>query len=337
MRVLALLLCGLAVALASQEEWESWKEEYGKEYLDEDDESYRQSIFEKNLVLINSHNSDFDNGLVTFTLGMNQFGDMTTMEIQSYMLGYKQEDSSVTERRQVLSATGHEKLPKEIDWRTKANGSVTAVKDQKACGSCWAFSATGSLEGQHFLKTNKTVSLSEQNLVDCSKKEGDMGCFGGLMDNAFKYIKINNGIDTEASYPYTAKNGDCTFNPDNVGATVTGFVDIQSGNEKALEKAVATVGPISVAIDAHLPTFHFYKKGVYHDTKCSSVHLDHGVLAVGYGVDNSTTAWDNGRGKKYWLVKNSWNTSWGDAGYIKMARNAGNACGIATAASYPLV
>ncbi|CAL4155915.1 unnamed protein product [Meganyctiphanes norvegica] len=336
MRVLALLLCGLAVAQGNQKEWEAWKEEYGRNYLDDNEESYRQSIFESNLAFINAHNADYDNNLVTFTVGMNQFGDMTTEEIQSYMLGFKQDDSSATENRPVFTADKHEKLPTEIDWRTKANGSVTAVKDQKQCGSCWAFSATGSLEGQHFLKTNKTVSLSEQNLVDCSKE--DLGCFGGLMDNAFKYIKMNNGIDTEASYPYTAKNGKCTFKPDNVGATVTGLVDIMKGSEKALEKAVATVGPISVAIDAHLPTFHFYKKGVYHDTKCSSVHLDHGVLAVGYGVDNSTSStWDNGKGKKYWLVKNSWNTSWGDEGYIKMARNAGNACGIATSASYPLV
>ncbi|CAL4155913.1 unnamed protein product [Meganyctiphanes norvegica] len=342
MRVVALLLCGLAVAQASQikTEWEAWKEEYGRNYLDDNEESYRQSVFEGNLNFINLHNADFENNLVTFTVGMNQFGDMTTEEIQSYMLGFKQDPSSSTDNRPVpvFTADKHEKLPTEIDWRTKAPGAVTPVKDQAQCGSCWAFSATGSLEGQHFLKTNKTVSLSEQNLVDCSMKEGDHGCFGGLMDNAFRYIKINNGIDTEASYPYKAKNGNCTFKPDNVGATVTGFVDIKSGSEKALEKAVATVGPISVAIDASQPTFHFYKKGVYHDTKCSSVHLDHGVLAVGYGVDTSTSStWDNGKGKKYWLVKNSWNAKWGDEGYIKMARNAGNACGIATSASYPLV
>jgi len=333
MRVLALLLCGLAVVLASQEEWEAWKEEYGREYQDVEEESYRYSIFERNLLLINNHNADYDNGLVTFTLGMNQFGDMHTMEIQSILLGFKQEDPSVNENRPILKADKQENLPEEVDWRP--SGAVTPVKDQAMCGSCWAFSATGSLEGQHYLKTNKSVSLSEQNLVDCSKKEGNMGCFGGLMDNAFKYIKINNGIDTEESYPYTARNGKCKFNPDNVGATVTGFVDIKHGSEEALEKAVATVGPISVGIDAHLPTFHFYKKGVYHDTACSSVHLDHGVLAVGYGVDNSTMT--NGDGKKYWLVKNSWNTSWGDEGYIKMAKDAGNACGIASQASYPLV
>merc|ERR1712033_114430 len=174
---------------------------------------------------------------------------------------------------------------------------------------------------------------SEQNLDDCSKKEGNMGCFGGLMDNAFKYIKINNGIDTEKSYPYTAKNGNCTFSPDNVGATVTGFVDIEHGSEAALQKAVATVGPISVAIDASRPTFHFYKKGVYHDKRCSSVRLDHGVLAVGYGSAKQ----ENGRNKDFWLVKNSWGEKWGMDGYIQMVRNEKNACGIASQASYPVV
>merc|ERR1711890_147431 len=135
-------------------------------------------------------------------------------------------------------------LPTEVDWRTK--DIVTDVKDQKQCGSCWAFSATGSLEGQHALKTKKLVSLSEQNLVDCSMKEGSHGCFGGLPDYAFKYVKDQGGIDTEASYPYTAKTGKkCLYNS-------------------------TTVGPVSVGIDASRPTFHFYKKGVYHDKHCSN-------------------------------------------------------------------
>lgn len=284
--------------------------------------------------LINNHNAQFDNVNVLFTLGMNQFGDMTTEEIQSYMLGYVQDSTKTDTPDQVLTASMEDPpLPAAIDWRTKANGSVTAVKDQGHCGSCWAFSAIGSLEGQHFLKTNKSVSLSEQNLVDCDKV--DHGCFGGIMDNGFKFIKLNNGVDTEASYPYTAKNGKCNFTADNVGATVTGFVDIKQGSEDALQKAVATVGPISVAIDAHLPTFHFYKKGIYHDKACSSVHLDHGVVAVGY---NSTAPGSDGhKAHDFWIVKNSWNTTWGDKGYINMARNRHNACGIASAASYPLV
>ncbi|CAN7986498.1 unnamed protein product, partial [Ixodes hexagonus] len=216
-------------------------------------------------------------------------------------------------------------FPKDVDWRTK--GAVTAVKDQKRCGSCWAFSATGALEGQHFLKTGKLVSLSEQNLVDCSHDLGNNGCMGGLMDGAFLYIKNSGGIDTEESYPYTGKAGQCVFNKTNVGATDTGFVVIQPGSETQLKKAVAMVGPVSASIDASSPSFQFYSKGIYDDPYCSTETLDHGVLVVGYGTMD---------GKDYWLVKNR-RVSWGQEGYTLMSRNKDNQCGIASNASYPLV
>ncbi|CAF1005410.1 unnamed protein product [Didymodactylos carnosus] len=195
-------------------------------------------------------------------------------------------------------------------------------------GSCWAFSATGSLEGQHFKKYSALVSLSEQNLVDCSGKFGNMGCSGGLMDQAFAYIKANNGIDTEVSYPYEARNDVCRFNPENVGANDTGYTDIKSGSEADLQAAIATVGPISVAIDASHGSFQFYHSGVYNELQCSSVSLDHGVLAVGYDTTGT---------QDYYIVKNSWGTSWGNDGYIWMTRNKNNQCGIATMSSYPLV
>ncbi|KAI0242157.1 Cathepsin L1 [Lamellibrachia satsuma] len=211
-------------------------------------------------------------------------------------------------------------LPTNVDWREK--GFVTPVKNQGECGSCYAFSTTGSLEGQMFKKTGKLVSLSEKNIMDCSWKEGNEGCNGGTMDASFEYIKVNKGIDTEISYPYIP-----IFKQEDVGGEDVGVVDLPH-TETCLQKAVATIGPISVGIYASA-SFQGYKDGIFYDSGCSKTHPNHGVLVVGYGSTK--------RGKPYWLVKNSWGHSWGIDGYIKMARNKHDMCGIAYMASYPLV
>jgi len=148
------------------------------------------------------------------------------------------------------------------------------------------------------------------------------------MDYAFQYVIKTGGLDTEASYPYTARDGTCKYNPGQSGGTISKFVDVQAGSEAALQSAVATIGPISVAIDASHNSFQFYKSGVYSEPLCSSKNLDHGVLAVGYGVDG---------GQNYWFVKNSWGNTWGNKGIIYMTKDKRNQCGIATASSYPSV
>jgi len=306
--------------------WELFKSTYEKTYADVNEETTRRLIWEDHLALIASHNREHDLGLHTYTLGINKYADMSNEEFVRVLNGYKQSLANPSDVRTTFVAPNYVALPDSVDWRTQ--GYVTPIKDQGQCGSCWAFSTTGSLEGQHFKSTGQLVSLSEQNLVDCSGAEGNEGCDGGLMDNAFTYIKKNGGIDTESSYPYKAQDGKCKFNKANIGATDTGFVDIKKGNETDLQVAVATVGPVSVAIDASHNSFQLYKSGIYNEKHCSTTQLDHGVLAVGYG----TTA-----GKDFWIVKNSWGTGWGEQGYIQMSRNAKNQCGIATEASYPLV
>jgi len=314
-----------------QEQWGTFKETHGKQYTSEIEERFRMKIFMENAHKVAKHNKLYAQGLVSYSLGINKYADMLHHEFVQTVNGFNKTKrllkSGDLEDSISFIPPANIKLPDTVDWREQ--GAVTPVKDQGHCGSCWSFSATGSLEGQHFRQSGKLVSLSEQNLVDCSEKYGNNGCNGGLMDNAFKYIKANGGIDTEQSYPYKAEDEKCHYKPRNKGATDKGFVDIESENEDKLQAAVATVGPVSVAIDASHETFQLYAGGVYYEAQCSSEQLDHGVLVVGYGTDES--------GQDYWLVKNSWGTSWGDAGYIKMARNRDNNCGIASQASYPLV
>lgn len=185
---------------------------------------------------------------------------------------------------------------------------------------------TGAVEGQNFLKTGKLVSLSEQNLIDCSKKYRNHGCKGGHRRNAMKYIIENGGIDTEESYPYEAVEGTCRFSRKDIGATLRGYQRLPRGSEQALKVAVATKGPVSVAINAKEDGFRLYEGGVYDDPKCKKTSLNHTVLIVGYGKQN---------GKNYWLVKNSWGSQWGLKGYILMVRGK-NQCGIANVAVIPL-
>lgn len=334
----AAVSCVSFVDLA-KDEWEEFKARHEKKYSNQNEERFRYKIYIDNRHKIAKHNTKFHSNQVPYKLSINKYSDMLHSEFVRTLNGFNRSMSESSPNSVYKTYTkipesitfiepANVEVPKAVDWRSQ--GAVTDVKDQGHCGSCWSFSATGALEGQHYRKTKKLVSLSEQNLVDCSGSYGNNGCNGGLMDQAFQYIKDNGGIDTEKSYPYEGIDDTCHFNKQNVGATDKGFVDIPQGDEEAMKKAVATVGPISVAIDASHESFQFYSEGVYYEPECDSQQLDHGVLVVGYGTDEKT-------GEDYWLVKNSWGTSWGDKGYIRMARNKENHCGIATASSYPLV
>jgi cathepsin L len=314
-------------------EWTMYKERHGKEYSSADEELARRVAWEDNLKIIESHNRLYAIGLKKYRLGATKFADMTNQEYRQMVLMKNKIDAATLVQKNLHQTLGHmgenptAPMPKSVDWRKE--GYVTGIKDQGQCGSCWSFSTTGSVEGQHFKATGKLVSLSEKNLMDCSGPEGNQSCDGGLMDQAFEYIIKNKGIDTEASYPYVPEDGRCKYNKANIGATISSYKDIPTGDEMSLASAIATVGPISVAIDASQSSFQLYDSGVYDEPACSSTQLDHGVLAVGYGTDQS--------GGDYYIVKNSWGVSWGMSGYIWMSRNKDNQCGIATASSYPIV
>ncbi|NXI43264.1 CATS protein, partial [Galbula dea] len=303
--------------------WLLWKKTYGKEYPHEQEEGSRRLTWEQNLRLVTLHNLEHSLGLHSYELGMNHLADMTSEEVAALLTGL----SAAPGPKGVSSYRPQpvRELPDTVDWREK--GCVTEVKNQGACGSCWAFSAVGALECQVKLKTGKLVSLSAQNLVDCSMMYGNKGCSGGFMTSAFQYIIDNEGIDSDESYPYTAQNGTCQYNASTRAATCSRYVELPYGDEAALKDAVATIGPVSVAIDATQPTFFLYRSGVYDDPRCTQ-EVNHGVVAIGYGTLGD---------KDYWLVKNSWGVTFGDQGYVRMVRNRGNHCGIASYPSYPLI
>lgn len=286
--------------------------------------------FERNVMRIWKHLSVPS----SFSMAINKF---TVLSEEDYhkMLGYRPDlnrsDPGIP-RHSYRKLARYSPLPDFVDWRLQDR--VTAVKDQGHCGSCWAFSAIGAIEGQYQRASGKLVSLSEQQLVDCSFDFGNEGCNGGLMDNAFRYVKKAGGVDTEKDYPYVSgvtqePNDNCSFNAAGAVAKVTGLVDIPSGKEELLKEALAYNGPISVAINAGPLSFMMYHEGIYDDPDCrgGSESLNHGVLLVGYGHEN---------GIPYWLIKNSWGTGWGENGYVRIKRG-GNLCGVETAASYPMI
>lgn len=315
--------------------YEAWKLEHGRPARgndgDGDDDLLRLEVFRDNLRYIDAHNAEADVGLHGFRLGLTPFADLTLEEFRGRVLGFQQSrrrndtaDAEVDD-----DSTGYQlrelQVPSAVDWRK--SGAVTPVKNQGACGGCWAFSAVAAMEGINKIATGKLVSLSEQELIDCDRKSH--GCKGGRMDYAFQFVISNGGIDTEADYPYTGRDGTCNeAKKKKKVVSISSYSHVPANNEKALQMAVAKQ-PVSVAIEAAGRAFQLYTSGVF-DGACGT-KLDHGVTAVGYG---STDA-----GKDFWIVKNSWGPKWGEAGYIRMRRNVAaptGKCGIAMDAYYPV-
>jgi C1A family cysteine protease len=296
--------------------WTHYKSRYNKSYQ-HDVEWYRFSNFKANLIKMGEYNDKLEAGEITYTVGMNEFADMDQKEFKEKMLGTKVQ----TTKTNVKTLTNT--VAASVDWTTK--GAVTPVKNQGQCGSCWAFSTTGSLEGAAFNKNGKLQSFSEQQLVDCSGDFGNEGCNGGLMDSAFSYVE-KNGITLESSYKYTAADGTCSYKTSDSVFKNSAHTDVPASDPAQLAAAV-NLGPVSIAIEADQFGFQFYSGGVF--SGACGTSLDHGVLLVGYGTD---------AGKDFWKVKNSWGGSWGEQGYIRFIKTdaAGpGQCGLQLQASYP--
>jgi KDEL-tailed cysteine endopeptidase len=299
-------------------DFDNFKQVYNKTYFNDTINSNRYDIYCKNVNYI----TDFNKQNNSFVLGINKFTDLTNEEFNSRNR-YIPSSKKANLNYKLITATS---VPKSLDWRDY--NKVTTIKDQGQCGSCWAFSAIGSLEGVNAISTGNLYNLSEQELVDCSTTNN--GCGGGFMDNAFKYM-MENGSCLYDKYPYIGSDGKCTANKCKSVVNVSHYIDVLPNSETQLLYSLLR-NPISVAIDASDGSFQFYKHGIYNFTNASP-QLDHGVVLVGFGRDTIYNM-------EYWIVKNSWGVDWGDSGYIYMLRNIDSdhgMCGIAMDPSYPVV
>lgn len=294
------------------------------------EKSYRFGKFFENYKFVKAHNKRYDAGLETFNVELNKFADLDRFEFKALYTGLNRR-SERTEAKGITSkCTGEvqiiENLPAAVDWTGKA---VTAVKNQGQCGSCWAFSAAGALEGLAGLTKGVLKDFSPQQLVDCSTKAeyGNEGCNGGEMNAAMWYV-IDHGISTLSQYPYTAKNQKCAYKEDTQKAYQnTRCAEVPANKTKALASAVVKQ-PVAISVEADTLQFQFYKSGVF-SGKCGT-NLDHGIVLVGYGTSN---------GVDYWNCKNSWGNTWGLEGYIHILKTNADGpgqCGILMENTVPL-
>lgn len=288
--------------------------EYNKNIPNGDEYQMRLKIFKDNLKMIEKHNAQEN----SYTMGLNQFSDMTMEEYKKY-LGY----NPVSNRLQADQPKGV--FASTVDWRTK--GAVNPVVNQGSCISCWAFSAAATVEGRYAIAHGKLYKFSEQQLVDCSKNDDNDGCNGGFMDFAFIYL-FNHYFCLSSDYPYKGVDGICKYDDCKRKGihAVTGHKAVTPNQTKALKEALNS-GPVSVAVEANNSAFKNYKGGII-NSDCGE-NLDHGVTAVGYGVDEKQG--------EYFIVRNSWGTTWGESGYFKIGtgnEGKGGVCGILTDPSY---
>ncbi|XP_055466489.1 LOW QUALITY PROTEIN: cathepsin F [Psammomys obesus] len=290
---------------------------YNRTYRSRKEAQWRLAIFARNMIQAQKIQA-LDRGTAHY--GITKFSDLTEKEFQTIYLNPLLQKE--TGGKMSLANPIKHLAPPEWDWRKK--GAVTEVKDQGMCGSCWAFSVTGNVEGQWFLNRGTLLSLSEQELLDCDKM--DKACLGGLPSTAYTAIKNLGGLETEDDYRYQGHVQACNFSAGRAKVYINDSVEL-SQNENKIAAWLAQNGPISVAINAF--GMQFYRHGIAHPFRplCSPWLIDHAVLLVGYG---------NRSNIPFWAIKNSWGSDWGEEGYYYLHRGSG-ACGVNTMASSAVV
>jgi len=298
--------------------WEQWKVRHGVRYGSSAEERYRREVFNNNKRDIEKHNRLYREGKESYFQGTNHLSDLTHQEFLNRLGNFRTSENNTGVG--VMSFDAAVDIPAKVDWRDE--GAVLPIKNQGHCGSCWAFAAVATLEGAHKISSGELTDLSEQQLVDCSYRYGNQGCEGGWPLKALQYVRDNQGLDTEESYPYMTKMGYCHYNRKYIGSLIKQIYRTQTGSEDSLAMCLAMYGPVAVAVDA--TEMMSYSGGIYNNIRCNPHNLNHAVTVVGYTPDS-------------WIIKNSWSTHWGEQGYMRLARNKGNMCGVAMDGVFPTV
>ncbi|VDP65676.1 unnamed protein product [Echinostoma caproni] len=323
--VLLLLHTTLATDyLGGPRSWEEWKLKYGKTYNNEDHDFQRKNVWLANARRVAKHNKRYEQGLESYYLRLNQFADMTWAEFNQTYLYSRRPEQIPSDPVQIPFKTVGKLPPDAMDWVHEK--CVTGVKTQGKCQSSWAFATAGAIECQYALASKKLITISAQQLIDCSTPYHNHGCNGGSAENAYRYLN-KNPIESEESYPYTGKDGKCEADEAKGLAMVKLFYGVYSGSEEELKALVGLHGPTVAEIDAD-EDFMLYGGGIYYSFKCKRDSPNLSILLVGY----KWAAFHD-----YWLAKTSLGPDYGEEGYVKIARGFFNMCGIANYASLPIL
>lgn len=298
---------------------------FNKKYETEEEAAYREAVFNDNWIAIQEHNKLFDSGLQSFKMGVNINSDFAFNEIIE-----NRSDSKIQDRCKHTNYTKYVSTATQPDSMNYVDqGAVNPIREQGLCNSCWAFSTVATIESHIKLKYEKLVQLSPQYLIDCDSSGENKGCSIGFADLAIEYIQYN-GIANKITYPYAAGEGKCNIVAPKSPYNVMGIEQVPFGSDSDLLNALGNAGPITAKIYAS-PNFTKYKSGVFNDPLCTDdVSVNHAVTIVGYGFDTETK-------KDFWLLRNSYGTSWGEQGYMKLDRSVANNCQISTCAFIPKV